>query len=108
MKADKLNQVLRQSVKNSKEKNYHGGLENAYPLPEVNNRILEIIKEDGLFAYDFEESKQGDEEEIKKMLFRRYNVAALCMSINPKLSPGQLSYLIDMHKNFETDLELYL
>lgn len=57
MKADKLNQVLRQSVKNSKEKNYHGGLENAYPLPEVNNRILEIIKEDGLFAYDFEESK---------------------------------------------------
>lgn len=52
MKSDKLNQVLRQSVLNSKAKNYHGGIENAFPLPEVNNRVIEIIKEEGLFQYD--------------------------------------------------------
>ena len=88
MKHDKLNQVLKQAVKNSAQKNYHGGLENAFPMPNPNTRFMEIIKEEGLFEYDSEESKGFDEENIKKILFRRYKDAAMCMSINPRLSAG--------------------
>jgi hypothetical protein len=57
MKLDKLNQVLKQAVKNSATKNYHGGLENAFPLPDVKDRVLQLIKEEGLFYYGNEESK---------------------------------------------------
>ena len=48
MKHEKLNEVLAKSVVNSKTKNYHGGMENAFPLPEPSDRVLQIIKEDGL------------------------------------------------------------
>jgi len=64
---------------------------------------MEIIKEEELFKFDDEESKH-DDEFIKQKLFTRYNVAGLCMSLNSKLSAGQLSYLIDLHKNTGTDL----
>lgn len=35
MKLDKLNQILKDSVKNSERKNYHGGIENAFPLEDA-------------------------------------------------------------------------
>lgn len=67
MKQEKLNQVLQQAFKNSAAKNYHGGLENAFPLPDPNIRVLEIIKEECLFKYsEQEESKESDEEFIKQ------------------------------------------
>lgn len=108
MKLDKLNQVLKDAVKNSAAKNYHGGLENAYPLPDPNQRIIEIIKEEGLFSFQSEEEAKDDNDFIKTAILSKYPTAAICMSLNDKLSPGQVSFLVDLHRNQGVDLQIYL
>ena len=76
MKLDKLNQVLKQAVKNSAAKNYHGGIENAFPLPDVKDRVLEIIHEEGLFLVQ-EESK-NNEDDAKNKAITRYPIIGMC------------------------------
>jgi len=50
---------------NSKNKNYHGGIENAFPLEESTSRVIQIIKEEGLFKFnELEELKESDEDFI--------------------------------------------
>ena len=105
MKLDKLNQVLRQAVKNSKDKNYHGGLENAFPLEDPNSRVIEIIKEEKLFQFsELEETKESDDSFIKQQLTKRSNLVSLVLSINENLTPGQVAYLLNANKNEGLDL----
>jgi hypothetical protein len=40
-----------QAVINSTNKNYHGGIEKSFPLPEPNQRIIDIINEESLFDH---------------------------------------------------------
>lgn len=61
MKLNKLNQILKDSVKNSEKKNYHGGIENAFPLEDPQSRVIEIIKEEKLLQFtEEEETKESD------------------------------------------------
>ena len=87
MKLDKLNEVLKQAVRNSAQMKYHGGVEVSFPLKPADERAVQIIQEEGLLNYaDSEESKNDDT--IKQALFKRYPNIALAMSINKDLTPG--------------------
>lgn len=68
MKLDKLNQVLKQAVKNSAAKHYHGGIEISFPLQDTNERVFKLMEEEGLFNFDtWEETKQSDHNVISTL-----------------------------------------
>lgn len=62
VKNERLNEMLKTAVKNSERKLYHGGVEVAFPLPNCNERICEMIKEAKLFDYDTMEEVKNEEE----------------------------------------------
>ena len=102
MKTEKLNQVLKQAVKNSAEKNYHGGVEAAFPQKEIGSRFSQEVKQEGLSNWLEQELTTGEskdqimEEETKgsvhtygqeaqKVFARRYPQLWHISQINPTL-----------------------
>lgn len=83
-------------MKNSAEKNYHGGVALSFPLADPNQRVFELMKEEHLLEFEnWEESK--DEKYLKQLIFERYPIMALPISLKPELKPSQLATLVDLN-----------
>jgi len=114
VKLDRLNDILKQSVKNSAAKNYHGGLEVSFPVKDADLRVLEIIEEERLLSHlgneenKDEENKDENEMDFLQAILTRHKFVALAYSINKNLTPGQLAFLADQNTMFNTDLFLFL
>ena len=56
----------------------------SFPLPNTDDRVPQIIKEEGLFDYagenNLEEAK--DDHDLKEALFKRHPTVALAMCVN--------------------------
>ncbi|CDW80044.1 ubiquitin-conjugating enzyme family protein [Stylonychia lemnae] len=109
MKQEKLNQVLRQAFINSKNKNYHGGIENAFPLEDSDNRVVQIVNEEGLFKFnDQEDAKESDEDFISSQFQQRYPQVQQYRVQQERLLPGQISDLIALQRTQKVDVQKLL